>query len=160
MITKPTRISTTTATLIDNILVDQKLASDTDSGILLDNTSDHLPCYTLIPDIYPKRKKQLEVTSRDTRPKNLEALKNFLRTKDVLLPLQGANASDQFDQFHETLQNAVDHFLLITTRKIPARATQREAWMTAGLLQCIKKSKRLYKMMLRDRSNQLNQIRY
>ena len=63
MITKPTRISTSTATLIDNILVDRKLANISSSGIFIDNASDHLPCYTLLTGINPSRKKQLEITS-------------------------------------------------------------------------------------------------
>ena len=122
MITKPTRISTTTATLIDNILIDHRLESDSISGILLDNTSDHLPCYALIPNINPTRKKQLEITSRDSRPKNILALKNFLSAPGRLLPPNGNNASEQFDNFHTCLQEAVDHFVPITTQKVPARS--------------------------------------
>ena len=55
-ITKPTRITQSTATLIDNILVDQQLESTSSSGILIDNASDHLPCYTIISDVYPTRR--------------------------------------------------------------------------------------------------------
>ena len=43
-VTKPTRISKTSATLIDNILISEKLQSNYESVILIDNMSDHLPC--------------------------------------------------------------------------------------------------------------------
>ena len=43
-ITKPTRISKTSATLIDNILISKKLQPDFESFIIIDDLSDHLPC--------------------------------------------------------------------------------------------------------------------
>ena len=66
MITKPTRITTFSATLIDNILVDKQLQSIADSGILLENLSDHLPCYCILRNLNPHRKEDQEITSRDT----------------------------------------------------------------------------------------------
>ena len=160
MITKPTRITTTTATLIDNIFIDRRLEANSKCGILLDNTSDHLPCYTLISNINLTKKKQLEITSRDIRPKNMIALKTYLQLPGNLLPLTGDDASVQFDNFHNCLQDAINHFLPMQTRKIPARSTRKEAWLTAGLLTCIRKSKRLYKQMLKDRNNVSNRVKY
>ena len=43
-VTKPTRISKTSATLIDNILISEKLQSNFESAIIIDDMSDHLPC--------------------------------------------------------------------------------------------------------------------
>ena len=159
-ITKPTRITSASATLIDNILIDQQLDTNSSSGILIDNTSDHLPCYTIIPNIHPTRRKLLEITNRDTRPKNVVALKRFLSVPGTLLPLNEGNASQQFDQFHDQLQEAIDHFLPLTTRKIPSRSIRHEPWVTGGLLKCIKKSKQLYHKMLKDRTNQSIKNKY
>jgi hypothetical protein len=47
-ITKPTRITHSTATLIDNIYISKNLQTDFKSAILVDEISDHLPCLTLI----------------------------------------------------------------------------------------------------------------
>ena len=113
MITKPTRISSTTATLIDNILVDQRLTHISTSGVLIDNASDHLPCYTILSNINPSQKKKLEITSCDIRPKNIHALKEFLKIPGNLLPLIGVNTNEQFDNFHRQLEDAVNHFLPI-----------------------------------------------
>ena len=49
-VTKPTRISKTSATLIDNILISEKLQSNYESAILLDDMSDHLPCILTLKD--------------------------------------------------------------------------------------------------------------
>ena len=43
-ITKPTRISKTSATLINNILLSKKLQPEYESLIIIDDLSDHLPC--------------------------------------------------------------------------------------------------------------------
>ena len=160
MITKPTRVSTGTATLIDNILLDQKLADESSSGIFVDNASDHFPCYTLLTNINPSRKKQLEITSRDLRQKNINALKEYLKLPGNLLPLDGSNVNEQFNNFHQKLEEAVNHFLPIKTRKVPSRSIRREPWMTAGLLHCTRKNKELYKKMIQDRTNMVNRIKY
>ena len=160
MITKPTRISTSSATLIDNILVNQKLAHMASSGIFIDNISDHFPCYFILPDINPLRKKPLEITSRDLRHKNLEALKEYLKLPGYLLPLNCDTANEQFNQFHQKLEDAVNHFLPIKTRKIPHKSIRKEPWITAGILHCTKKNKELYRRMIKDRTNTENKIKY
>ena len=43
VITKPTRITDTSATLIDNILISSKLQQAYHSGIIISDMSDHLP---------------------------------------------------------------------------------------------------------------------
>ena len=160
MIMKPTRNSTCTATLIDNILVDQKLSNVSSSGIFIDNASDHFPCYTVLTDINPSRKKQVEITSRDLRHKNMIALKEYLKLAGNLLPLDGATVNEQFNNFHQKLEDAVNHFLPTKTCKVPSRSIRREPWMTAGLLQCTRRNKELYKRMIQNRANLVNRIKY
>ena len=46
MITCPTRITRSTATLIDNIIVSRDLYAKSTCGIVLSDLSDHLPCIT------------------------------------------------------------------------------------------------------------------
>ena len=61
-ITKPTRISKTTATLIDNILVSEDLQETFQSGILIGNSSDHLPCYTTLENALLSKKAPTRIT--------------------------------------------------------------------------------------------------
>ena len=75
-ITRPTRITKSSATLIDNILVSQSLCGNYDSGILIDDISDHMPSICVIKSIKGVGKDPIQITSRDTRPRNLNALKN------------------------------------------------------------------------------------
>ena len=117
-ITKPTRITTSSATLIDNIIINLELSDSTTSGILEENISDHLPCYNIISGVYIKRKKTQLITSRDMRPKRIAALKKKLdQYPDLLLPQHGP-ANAQFEEFHEKLLKEINHFLPERTRKI------------------------------------------
>ena len=52
-ITKPTRISKTSATLIDNILISKKLQPNYESLIIVDDLSDHLPCLVKLKNFKP-----------------------------------------------------------------------------------------------------------
>ena len=159
-ITKPTRITKSTATLIDNILLDQHLTHISNSGILLDNTSDHLPCYCVLNNIYPDRKKDLVITSRDIRPINLKALKQRLSDPEILQTDTTDSADDQFNKFHSRLCEEINHFIPIRTRKISHRTRRHEPWVTSGLLISMKKSKNLYKCHVKDRKNASKWLRY
>ena len=165
LITKPTRIAHNSATLIDNILVSNKMVDNTEQGIICDNTSDHLPCYTLISDIHPKKMEDQMITTRDLREPNLIALKKKLE-EGVLLPDPTQCVNDQFNKFHDTLVHYIDSFLPTVTRKLNPKAIRREKWLCAGLLRSINKSKRMYRKYikhktntkLRDKYTQYNQI--
>ena len=118
-ITKPTRITTSSATLIDNILINVELSGSTTSGIIEDNISDHLPCFNIIKGLSVSRKSQIEITSRDVRPKQLDALKRKLKNNpDLLLPQHRTDTNIQFNEFHDKLLQEIDHFLPIRTRRI------------------------------------------
>ena len=160
MITKPTRITPFSATLIDNILVDQQLQSSADSGILLEHLSDHLPCYCILRNINPQRAEELEITSRDTRQKNLNALKRKLQDATALETRQTESAENQFNEFHRKLDELLDQFIPVKTRKITKRKKRIEPWLTAGLEISIRRCKSLYKKHIKDRTNEQKYLKY
>ena len=55
-ITRPTRITKSSATLIDNIIVSQSLLTKGDSRIIIDDISDHLPSLVKFNDLLQKTK--------------------------------------------------------------------------------------------------------
>ena len=56
MITRPTRITKSTATLIDNIFISQHWLSNYVSGVLVDDISDHLPSITMVKNLKVSKK--------------------------------------------------------------------------------------------------------
>ena len=131
-------------------MVDQKLHSLVKSGIILDNSSDHLPCYCLIQDLNPHHMEDLEITSRDTRKKNLDTLKRKLTETDILLPLHDQPIDSQFEEFHSKLGDLIDQYLPVRTRQIPHKRKRKEPWVTAGVPISINRSKKLYKKFIKD----------
>ena len=73
-ITRPTRITHSTATLIDKILIDQKFSKQYKNSVLIENLSDHLPCLTTLCGVTTPQNQDKTVISRDTRKKNLDTL--------------------------------------------------------------------------------------
>ena len=51
LITCPTRVTKSSATLIDNILVSRSLYNKSNSAIIINDLSDHLPCISVIENM-------------------------------------------------------------------------------------------------------------
>ena len=75
VITEPTRISKTSATLLDNIFISEKLQTDYSSSILLGDLSDHLLCYLEIADFSISKKEVRKITKRKLNKDNLNKIK-------------------------------------------------------------------------------------
>ena len=80
--TRPTRITRSSATLINNILLSMNLVGKHTCNVLIDNMSDHLPSILLLHGITSNKKQPINITSRDLRKQNLEALKLSLNCVD------------------------------------------------------------------------------
>ena len=65
-VTRPTRITQSTATLIDNIFVSQNLCGKYVSNILINDTSDHLPVICTLTDLKTTKREPIKIVSRDT----------------------------------------------------------------------------------------------
>ena len=62
-ITRPTCITKSTATLIDNVLISKNLQGKQDSKILITDISDHLPRIVTINGNFLEKKQKIEITS-------------------------------------------------------------------------------------------------
>ena len=74
-ITRPTRFSHTTATLLDNLLVSIDLVDKCDSTILTHDISDHLPCLLSIRDTISESKVTTTITSRKLTKEAIENIR-------------------------------------------------------------------------------------
>ena len=102
-ITKPTRITKSSATLIDNIIVSENLCGNFCSNILINDMSDHMPTICVMESLKTTKKDNIIMTSRDTRPKNIAALKDHLQSYDWPALLNNTS----LDRNMETLDNIV-----------------------------------------------------
>ena len=74
-VTRPTRITKTSATLIDNIIVSMNYVGRYTCNVLIDNISDHLPSILSLSGVTAYKKEPVLIKSRDLRKRNIDALK-------------------------------------------------------------------------------------
>ena len=149
-ITRPTRITKSTATLIDNIVVSQNCCSTYVSNILVDDMSDHLPSVCIIKNANLSRKKSITINSRDTRKRNMDALRKSLDCTDWSDLNSITNVNDKAVVLHEKLVERIDHYVPFRTHTVKYNKLRREPWLSAGILHSIKHSKKLYKKSIRS----------
>ena len=148
-VTRPTRITNTSATLIDNIMVSQNLCGSYTSNILINDTSDHLPVICVLNSLTSMKKESLVVKSRDTRLRNLVTLKKQVTNYDWTSLLTDKSPSKNMESVHDQLLSIIDHCTPYCEHKINHKQIRKEPWLTASIKISIDKNKKLYAKMLR-----------
>ena len=110
-ITRPTRITNSTATLIDNIIVSQNLCWSYVSSILVNDTSDHLPTVCVLSSLMTAKRGPMVVKCRDTRVQNMNSLKKQLSDHDWTEELTDLSPSTNMEKIHTTLSSMINHCL-------------------------------------------------
>ena len=93
MITKPTRITAHSATLIDNIFTNNTAVSSKLNGSIISDISDHLPIFSIVFGDY-LRKDSNSFTIRDTRAKRVNEFRRKLENTNWDFCDQANNAKD------------------------------------------------------------------
>ena len=155
-ITRPTRITKSSATLIDNIFVPTTLSLVFNSFLLVDDMSDHLPIVTILRDVELCSKSKRTIETRDLRPKYVEKIKCELSnvnwdeylTITTVIPenvnVITENVNEIFDKCHDKVMDIIDTYSPIRKREIREKGYRREPWLTSGILKSCKKQKKMY----------------
>ena len=148
--TRPTRITKSTTTLIDNIVLDFKHRENVESYVAIDNTSDHLPCLAIVKDVLVNRNTKIKIKSRDLRDKKVESLKEQLKIIDWQNLVNTSTNKDQklnktVEQIHSKLCAEIERCCPLVEREIKYCKLRKEPWLSNGLLTSIRKAKKLYK---------------
>ena len=143
-ISRPTRITHSTATLIDNIFVKSQTACNSKSVILVSQISDHLPCLVMLDCENKHISGPIEFQSRKLNSAKVDKIVSDLETIDWNI-LENLNPNEGYNKFQEILTTVLDKYAPIKTVVIPVKYQIREPWMTPGLLkssiECDKKYK-------------------
>jgi hypothetical protein len=143
-ITKPTRITHSSATLIDNIYISKNLQSEYKSAILVESLSDHLPCLTLIKRVNKLYRAPSYITCRQNNEKTQKPINNILLDMDWRY-LDNYGTNEAYEIFHEQLYNVINEVSPVKQIKIKPKNTLLQPWMTSGLLKSSNKINKLYK---------------
>ena len=155
-ITKPTRIQSPTATLIDQVFA--RFGSrtvDFVSGIMLTDISDHFGVFLCLKHANAKQCNRLIVKRRNYDDDNVKTFLRLLSEANFQPVFQNNNPEWAYDYF-------LDHFLTLfnfcfpeETVRIPKRYIRKNPWMTKGLVISSNTKNMLYKAKLRDSANNL-----
>jgi hypothetical protein len=153
-ILRPTRITETSATLIDNIFTNS-LCVGQDSCILINDISDHLPVLLHI-DLYPSSRTSLSPSYKRTF--NDQAKSTFINSLlttdwtfvDELSISSGPNIA--YKAFFDVYKRFYDEAFPLALVKDRGRSSIKQPWMSKALLKSCKHKNRLYKKYLQNPS--------
>ena len=106
-ITRPTRITKSMATLIDNIFISQHLHKSFDSCVVIHDISDHMPSILNVHDHINDKSIPLEFTCRNLTDEKFRDINHLLSQLDWT-NLDKENVNTAFQKFHEELNNILD----------------------------------------------------
>ena len=109
-IMRPTRITQSSATLIDNVFISSVLQRYFDSLILLEDTSDHMPSLVLMKQTKLRDKKPLRFKSHSLNEAKLEHIKNGLKIKDWNGMLRSDSVDENFYKFCGVVSEMMEKF--------------------------------------------------
>ena len=159
-ITVPTRITKSTATLIDNILVSKNLYKNYTSAVMLHDISDHMPCVLVLKLAKVSHSEPVSVFSRKITPKMLRVIKSELNCVDWSAIVHNINLNTGFTDFHQELTRILDKHALYCSYTPSANKKRHEPWLIPNILKCIKKQLRLYKTMLHKDATEIDHQKY
>ena len=156
LITKPSRITQHSATLIDNIFTNV-LDSNVTSGLLLTDISDHLPIF-MVYDINYKIKKNNNFSyGRVITEKSITALKTDLSFQNWEIVYGESDVNAAYNSF---LQEFVELYNKnCPLKKYKEREEKNTPLITNGLRNACKKKNYLYQIFLKNRTKQA-EIKY
>ena len=159
-ITRPTRVTKTTATLIDNIIISQNLCGNFLSGILMYDISDHLPSYCILTGLQSTKKAKTGIKSRDMKEANIVTLKNQLRNTDWECLLSDDCVNVNMNQLNNVLQEQIDRFVPYREYVVNPKRLRKEPWLSAGILNSIHHCKALYSKTLKRNCKEKTILEY
>ena len=160
-ITRPTCITNTSATLIDNVFIDDKLFQSFDSCILLEDISDHLPALTLLKQMKILDRRLIEFNSRMLTEDKFNLIRDALHRVDWI-ELNNTNVNTNFNRFIQIINEKMDAVAPVKLVRISGRRRFVETWMTTGIKESSKNVKNCTKLHYRKMPilNQLNDIKF
>ena len=144
-ITRPTGITTKSATLIDNIFTNSHTKQT--SGIILYDLSDHLPIFISTNfKIHKDIQENDDTEIRDMNDNNIQLFKQKLGEVNWSSVCSSDDANMSYVKFMEKFQELYDECIpKKRIKKRKSRNNPRTPWISQSLLKCIRRRNILYK---------------
>ncbi len=160
LITKPTRITNSSATLIDNIYTSLTTKTKFHTGIICTDISDHLPIILFIgKQKIPNKASNVKLTKRVINDQTIEIITRHLGTINWA-NMEDMNTNNAYNYFSKQVKNVIDQCAPETTITISAKSIIRDSWMTKALITSSRKLNKLYKKSLGQVKQNAHYTRY
>ena len=165
IINKPTRVTASSATIIDNIYINDN-NPNTFQGLLCTDISDHLPIFYIIKKKSSCSEPNL-VSVRDYSSQNIDKFTNKLHNINWDAVTNTENPNEAYKTFHNILLHEYNNCFPLN--KIKVTYKNRKPWLTTGMKNAIKEKNKLfmlqkkqpymyYKTKYKNYRNKLNNI--
>ena len=152
----PTRVTSSTKTLIDNIYSNSTQFLQGISGNLTLSVSDHLAQFLIIPEETHKIPKNVKVYKRDSR--NLDK-ENFILDLlsidwDKVIAVEKNDPNDSFNRFESTINPIIDKYLPLKKLSKKELKSHFKPWITLGLRKSMQRRDKLHKKFLKSKNTE------
>ena len=130
--------------MIDNVFISDQLQRNFDSGLIVDDISDHLPSIVLMKQTHITDKSPIEFDSRILTDDKISRIKSELMHVDWNGTLNNEDCSVNFENFCTKLNMIMDSIAPIKHVRISGKRRFVEPWMTTGLETASRHNKKLY----------------
>ena len=145
LIVKPTRINDKSATLIDNIFTKER-SFKPKSYILIDDTSDHLPVFSVLCDTRKLPQSNKRIKTRKFTEKNVSSLREKLSEIDWCILCDYSDVNECYEYFLNIFLNKLNECCPL--QNVKTKNFVNKPWFTSGLINACKKNNYLYKTWL------------
>ena len=150
LISLPSRITQTSANLIDNIF-SNKQTNSFESGLIYSSISDHLPVFYLNVS-KEKTHTKVEIMKRNMSKPNINIFKQSLIQNNWLPVLNDFNPNTAFSKFSSDIENNFEKCFPFERVRQNRRKNPLNAWMTKDLLKLRKTKEQLFKSKIKNRT--------
>ena len=159
-INKPTRVTSYTATAIDNIITNSILDKDFKSAIIKTDLSDHFPVIFVIKlktMFSPNNQVDQFIFKRDFNENTLTLFKrNLFETSwDSVKKVDDSNES--YNKFLEIFSSLYEKYFPLTKVKLKPKR-KNSPWITNRITKSSKRKQKLYEKFLKHRTQESKQI--
>ena len=143
LITRPTRLSSHSCTLIDNIF--SNVDKETESGVILSDISDHCQIFAKISSFFNPNSDSPPVKMvRKFTPEKLQRLKEKLNSFNWAEVLVVNDQNRSFNNFMHILTNALNECIPLIKCKPNQKRQPRNPWITKSLLRSLNRKNNFY----------------
>ena len=152
-ITKPTRVTKDTSTLIDNIFTNA-LTPNYTSGLLVTDISDHFPIFNIAQISGFSSSFENNMTlSRQYSDRNISKFKNKLENINWAQITSKDDVNHCYNHFTDIINHLfIDSFPL--QKQKHSKKETKKPWLTPGIINACKKKNTLYRQFLKHRTVQ------